>query len=387
LDGYAAGIVLVPPQLGRGGVDRFAEASAAHALVHDEGGTLTITPLATALEKRETEVDRADPKTLWSLATSGTTGNPKLYAHCFSSLSSAAVHANPRSAEFVWGLVYDAHRFAGLQVLLQSLLAGCPLSVPNSFADIEAAVATFKAHGVNALSATPSMWRRILMTQGATDLALRQVTLGGEIADQAILSALRIAFPRARVVHIYACTEAGVAFTVKDGAAGFPRHYLQSAPGKADVRVSDDGFLLLRPHSTPPRRLGDGSACNAFNPDGFIRTEDRVEVIGDRVYFLGRAAGAINVGGLKVFPEEVEQVLLAHPAVLAAKVFGKRSSLTGQLVVAEISASEIARPNLAKEIRDFCATKLPAYKVPAFVTLVPTIAISSAGKLERTPIK
>src|SRR5690606_28394717 len=81
-------------------------------------------------------------------------------------------------------------------------------------------------HSVNAVSATPSLWRQLMMTAQLSTLPLQQITLGGEIADQPLLDTLAALFPTARLLHIYASTEAGVGFAVADKRAGFPASWL-----------------------------------------------------------------------------------------------------------------------------------------------------------------
>ena len=86
----------------------------------------------------------------------------------------------------------------------------------------------FVREGVNAMSATPTLWRKILMSDASRSLALRSITLGGEIADQQVLSTLASTYPSARIRHIYASTEAGTGFSVTDGKAGFPVSFLEN---------------------------------------------------------------------------------------------------------------------------------------------------------------
>ncbi len=87
-------------------------------------------------------------------------------------------------------------------------------------------LARLARHGVTHLSGTPSHWRRALMNPAIGTIAPRYVRLSGEIADQAVLDGLRAAFPDAAIGHAYASTEAGVAFEVNDGLAGFPADYI-----------------------------------------------------------------------------------------------------------------------------------------------------------------
>ncbi|MET0545105.1 MAG: AMP-binding protein, partial [Caulobacterales bacterium] len=167
-------------------------------------------------------------KTQWVLSTSGTTGTPKLVAHSLASLT-RTTKAQSKSP-LHWGQLYDIARFAGAQVFLQGILGGV-LVLPRGDWSLPQRISFLAQNGCAALSATPTLWRKILMTPGPENLALSQVTLGGEIADAAILRAVANKFPAARVTHIFASTEAGAAFSVRDGLPGFPTRYLSEPPG------------------------------------------------------------------------------------------------------------------------------------------------------------
>jgi len=286
-----------------------------------------------------------------------------------------------------WGLVYDPARFAGLQLVLQALLGGGVLVVPPQEA-LASQIAFMAKHGVNSLSATPTLWRKILMTVGSERLPLMQATLGGEIADQPILDAIRHRFPSARVVHIYASTEAGVGFSVKDGQAGFPLRYLE--PGHLagiELRVGEDGRLFIK-KAAAARLIWDG-ASRVASEGGFVDSGDVVRIVGERVMFLGRSSGSINVGGRKVMPETVEGVLLQHPAIAAAKVYAKRSSVMGNLVAADVclrsdAAVPIDTADLRAELQASCRRRLANWEVPAFVRFVEDIAVTTNGKVRRS---
>jgi acyl-coenzyme A synthetase/AMP-(fatty) acid ligase len=329
-------------------------------------------------------VDRtADAATAWVIPTSGTTGTPKLVAHTFRSLT-RTVKSNPEiGRQFRWGQLYDLARFAGLQVFLNSILSGSTLVFTRSDDSLGERVAHLAKHGCNAISATPTLWRKILMTEESRALHPRQVTLGGEIVDQPILNALRAQYPAARISHIYASTEAGAAFTVNDGLAGFPQRLLDSPPAGLELRINAEGFLLIRPELREQSYLAGDTAL--FDADGFVNTGDLVRLADDRVFFLGRANGTINVGGNKVPPEEVESVLHTVPGVRVARVYGKRSSITGTLVAADIQveAGVTELDALRRAIASHCAQSLPGYKVPAMIRFVSEIQTNGTGKVVR----
>ena len=128
----------------------------------------------------------------------------------------------------------------------------------------------------------------------------------------------------------------------------------------------------------------DSSKLTDF--EGYINTGDRVQKVDNRYIFLGRENGSINVGGNKVFPEEVENVLLELPFVEFAHVKGKSNPLVGQLVCAEvvITSSENQNYNdLNLKIVNHCKERLDLFKVPAVIKFVDKLKINKSGKIER----
>ncbi|HVW08193.1 MAG TPA: fatty acid--CoA ligase family protein [Bryobacteraceae bacterium] len=339
------------------------------------------------LTDADTESLTADPEanipTAWVIPTSGTTGNPKLVVHTFGSLTKTVKSNAEVGRQFRWGQLYDLARFAGLQVFLNSILSGSTLVFTRASDPLGERVSHLARHGCNALSATPTLWRKILMMPESCELNPRQITLGGEIVDQPILNALRAQYPEARISHIYASTEAGAAFTVNDGTAGFPRRLLDSPPAGLELKVDADGFLLIRPTVREQSYLDGGTRL--FDDEGFVNTGDLVRTTEDRVFFLGRANGTINVGGNKVPPEEVESFLHTIPGVRVARVYGKQSSITGTLVAADIQAETgvTELDALRRVIASRCAQSLPGYKVPAMIRFVSDIQTNGTGKVVR----
>jgi acyl-coenzyme A synthetase/AMP-(fatty) acid ligase len=98
--------------------------------------------------------------------------------------------------------------------------------------------------------------------------------------------------------------------------------------------------------------------------------------------FAGRRDGVVNVGGQKVFPEEVEAVLNQHPSVRMSRVSARRNAITGAVVSAEI-VPVAAAVGLVAELGRFCADRLPRHKVPVSITIVPSLEIAPSGKLVR----
>lgn len=311
-----------------------------------------------------------DEPTRWLLSTSGTTGAPKQIGHTLESLSRGVRAEGGR--DFTWGLLYDPNRMAGTQVLLQGLRSGAPIIAPSLHAPLPERLAMFVDTGVTAISASASQWRQILQAPNAREMQLRQITLGGEIADQLILDALRVAFPAARIVHVFAATETGTAFSVTDGMSGFPVSYLTDPPRGVELQVRDDILFIKAPGSS------------VADADGFVSTGDVVETVGDRVHFRGRASGIVNVGGTNVSPEAVETILREHPDVVEAVVSAKANALVGNTLVAKVTLTDDAdREGVSKRLRAWVRERATAPHVPASVAVVDELTLTQAGKVAR----
>ena len=321
----------------------------------------------------------------WILGTSGTSGIPKHVRHTFTSLTRHTSFDRRRGASHVWSSLYNLGGFAGLQVLLQAICGGSAMVCHHPEDSLRTRIARMARHGVTALSATPTMWRKLLMLGDITaTVPLRQITLGGEIADQKILDALSCRFPEARIRQIYASTEAGVGFSVGDGRAGFPRTWLDSPPNHTELCVLESRLWVRHAAADANRKTEAPIDAVDATKHGWIDTEDLVQVAADRIHFLGRENGCINVGGNKVQPEFVEQFLREIPGVHEARVYSRPNPFTGSVVAAEIVVPEVSdAAALKKRVQTICRAELEAFQVPAWIQVVDQIDVSSNGKLSR----
>ncbi len=332
---------------------------------------------------------RASFETEWILLTSGTTGTPKLVVHTLRSLGGALpTQAPPTGTQSIWSTFYDIRRYGGLQIYLRAVLSGSPLVLSSAGEPTIDFLARAATAGVTHISGTPSHWRRALMSGQAPLLKPQYVRLSGEVADQAVLDNLRAAYPNARIAHAFASTEAGVAFDVNDGRAGFPAALVDDPSGEIELKVVDH-TLRIRSGRNAARYLGAAPAA-LVSDDGYVDTGDMVEFKDGRYYFRGRVGGVINVGGLKVYPEEVESVLNADPRVRMSLVRARRNAITGAVVVADVVLVESTNPPAAdapdtvkSDLLDACRRQLAAHKVPATLRFVPALEFTAAGKLVR----
>jgi acyl-CoA synthetase (AMP-forming)/AMP-acid ligase II len=147
--------------------------------------------------------------------------------------------------------------------------------------------------------------------------------------------------------------------------------------------MSELGNLLIKPEKHVPT-YADGDVL--VDNNGYINTGDLVELRNNRVYFLGRDSGAINVGGNKVIPEEVEAVIREVEGVAEVVIKPKNSGVMGQLVTAEVQPTETVtdKKALKQAIISHCRQHLEKFKVPALIRFVTAVECNPTGKVNRT---
>lgn len=310
------------------------------------------------------------------LFSSGSTGKPKGMLYDFwRVLERFKVQRAPVVA--IPFLLLD--HFGGINTILAitSSLGTVITTEDRLLPTICAAIETYK---VDLLPTTPSF----LTMLAATDLperydlsSLKRITYGTETMPQATLDRIRERFPDVELQQTYGLSEVGVlrsqsradgSLWVRIGGQGF----------ETQVR---DGILWIRSEF---RMLGYLNAPSGFDDEGWFNTQDRVEVDGEWFKILGRVTDLINVAGQKVYPAEVEDVILQLPNVADVVVKGEKHTLLGQIVVAHVALND-PEPlsELRARVRMACLSKLADYKVPAKVVLMEAEMYSARFKKVR----
>jgi acyl-coenzyme A synthetase/AMP-(fatty) acid ligase len=392
LDGIAGRIVVCPSESRLDYLPSVIDAAGADAIVSDRTNLpVGSSPIQHFVPRAHTiasqQYERSSPcQSEWITLTSGTMGVPKLVVHTLSSLIGAIPWGAAPATKVVWGTLYDIRRFGGLQVFLRAALSGASLLLSSPTESTGSYLTRAGSLGVTHISGTPSQWRRALMSGSAHSIAPEYVRLSGEIADQGILNHLRQVYPQARIVHAFGSSEAGTVFEVTDGVAGIPAGKIGRGP-KVETKVEND-TLRVRSSMTASRYLGS-DAPPLKDADGFVDTGDVVDLRDGRYYFVGRQDGRINVGGLKVHPEEVEAVLNLHPDVHMSLVRARKNPVTGAIVMADVvlrsplQAGRRDQRALQNDILLLCHKSLPSHKVPAVIRFVSALAIAESGKMIR----
>jgi acyl-coenzyme A synthetase/AMP-(fatty) acid ligase len=390
LDGVARRMLLCPPDLDPDRIQALLADAEIDAIVTDRPAQLwdagVYLLVGAGLPERAAVGWKTERATEWLMLTSGTSGLPKIVAHTLHGLAGAIVAEGPgRHPNATWATFYDIRRYGGLQIFLRAVIGGGSMVLSEPGEAITDHMARLHARGVTHISGTPSHWRKLLMSGAAANFSPRYVRLSGEIADQAVLDGLARAFPHASIGHAYASTEAGVGFSVDDGREGFPADLVGRNRDGVEMKIID-GSLRIRSHRTARAYIG-ADASPLADAEGFVDTGDMVELRGERYHFVGRRGGIINIGGLKVHPEEVEAVINRHGLVRMSRAHSRRSPITGAIVVADVVLADcidaVRHQAIRTEILLRCKESLAAYKVPAVIRFVGQLDVTAPGKLAR----
>jgi acyl-CoA synthetase (AMP-forming)/AMP-acid ligase II len=391
IDGIARRMLLCPPDLNTDHLQALIEDAEINAVITDQPdrfASLGIALVVTASEElRPATRAQTERATEWLMLTSGTLGLPKIVGHTLEGLTGAiAADAPARGSRPIWATFYDIRRYGGLQIFLRAVIGGGSLVLSEPGEALADHIARLNEKAVTHISGTPSHWRKLLMSGAASAFSPRYVRLSGEIADQAVLDGLRQAFPQSSIGHAYASTEAGVGFAVNDGLEGFPADMIGPNRDGVEMKVVD-GCLLIRSRRAAHAYVGRRAGA-LTDDEGFVDTGDMVELRGDRYHFVGRRGGIINIGGLKVHPEEIEAVINRHDAVRMSRVKARKSPITGAIVVADVVLADGFDASQGNDIKTRiiadCRENLAPHKVPAMIKFVEKLEITAAGKLARS---
>ena len=207
--------------------------------------------------------------------------------------------------------------------------------------------------------------------------SLRVISYGAEPMPEGLLPRLRAAFPRVRLIQTFGTSETGI---VRTASPEPDSAFLRFDDPRAEWKVVG-GELWLRSATQVAGYLN--ASGERFTEDGWFRTGDAVEQRADgALRIVGRLGEAINVGGEKLMPAEVEAVVLSVPGVADCRVRGEPNPITGLAVAADVVAARDAEPEtLRAAIRIACRERLSRHKVPTRVLFVPSLAGDRLKKL------
>jgi O-succinylbenzoic acid--CoA ligase len=320
----------------------------------------------------------ADPRpsdpaaTATVMFTSGTTAGPKAVAltndnWMWNALGSAiALGLDPEER---WLCPMPLAHVGGLSIQLRSAIYGTTVLLHERF-DTGAVLRALMDPGerVTLVSLVPTMLARLLDAGLREPPTLRRALLGGGPMPAALLRRARDA--GVEVAPSYGMTEA----CSQIATDGYPLVGTELKIAATSGAEPDVGEVLVRGPTVAPGAL----ACDGWLHTGDLGTfDDR-----GRLVIAGRKADTIVTGGENVSPLEVESVLLEHPAVADAAVFGRADAQWGESVVAWVVLDEAASAT-PRELRAYCVQRLAPFKVPKQIEPVAALPRGVTGKLLR----
>lgn len=305
--------------------------------------------------------------------SSGSTGKAKAILHDVERFLSKFETANKPLRTLVF-LLFD--HIAGLDTLFYILCSGGVIVIPEH-RETAYICHLITEHSVEVLPTSPTFLNLLCLSHQNEryDLSsLKVITYGSEPMTPIILSRVQKMFPGVKIIQKYGLSE-----------LGSPR----SESKKEDslwIKITDhhyqskviDNILWIKSKST---MLGYLNVPVSSPSDGWFSTGDEVRVDGDWMKILGRKSDLIIVGGEKVYPSEVESVLLEMPNIKDVAVNGEAHPLMGNIVVAKVHLREpCEEKKMLKEIRAYCKNRLEAYKFPVKLEILDEAPVTHRHK-------
>jgi O-succinylbenzoic acid--CoA ligase len=311
-----------------------------------------------------------DPDATWVVIhTSGTTSTPKpvelTYAN-FRASAAAAAENLPVGPGDRWLCPLPLFHVGGLSILTRSAIYGSCAILHERF-DVDAVRESLESGEATLVSLVATMLRRLRVAGLERAPALRAALVGGGPVPRDLLEwGAEVGLP---LLQTYGMTET----CSQIATAGAASSYARLLP-RVEVRIGEGGEILVRGPMVSP---------GALSGDGWLHTGDRGSLDGDGfLHVEGRIKDTIVTGGENVAAAEVEEALLAHPAVADAAVVGRPDAEWGEAVTAFVVIEQGAAPSDA-ELTAHCRERLAGYKVPRAVHRVAELPRTESGKVLR----
>jgi long-chain acyl-CoA synthetase len=397
----ARAIVVGPSgRAGVAGIDRAAVPSLECVIVTEgdtyEGGLRLDDLVASAPAAL---VPREDDDLATLMFTSGTAGSPKAamlsHGNLLSNIEQMQAYPSrsQNALDVTFGLLPMFHIF-GLNVVLGlSLAVGSRCVLIERF-DPLSALESIEMHGITVVSGAPTMWATWAAMPDIDADAFKTVRVAASGAAKLPVEVAEAFEQRFGLVLAegYGLTEASPVVTTSAGVESrhgsigvpLPGVDVRLVDGDGDdVLVGDAGEIWVHGPNVFKGYWHDEEATRAALEDGWLRTGDIAVVDDDGfLYLVDRAKDLVIVSGFNVYPAEVEDALMEHPAVEACAVVGVPHPHSGEAVKAFV----VVKPGEAVEEDDliaFCADRLARYKCPAKVMFVDELPQGGTGKVLR----
>ncbi|MGG3836309.1 long-chain fatty acid--CoA ligase [Paenibacillus thiaminolyticus] len=311
--------------------------------------------------------------------TSGSTGQSKAAVHDLTGLLEK-YKVQRKALRTISFLLYD--HIGGVNTMLHTLSnAGCIYTVSDRQPDtVLAAVSRYE---IELLPISPTFVNLILLSEAYKrhDLSkLEVMSYGSEPMPESTLQRIGEILPHVKLVQLYGLSEVGILRSKQKSSDSL---WLKIDGEGIDTRIVD-GMLEIKSQSA---MLGYLNAPSPFTEDGYFQTGDMVEVDGEYIRILGRKSEIINVGGQKVYPAEVESIILTVENVADVTVHAEKNLITGNIVCATVTLlKEEDHKEVTRRIKSVCKQQLETFKIPVRIHFMDGMQYSSRFKKLRSAI-
>ena len=338
------------------------------------------------------------------LYTSGTSSRPRGVVQTFRNIDAntrSIVQYLGLSAEDRALLVLPLYYCYGRSVLQTHLFVGASIFLETRTAFPRVILESLASEACTSIAGVPLTFEILRRTMDPSTLSfpkLRYLTQAGGAMHRDTIAWVRRSFHPANLFVMYGQTEATARLSYlpperaadKEGSIGIP------IPG-VELQVVDDqgrelprgetGYLVARGGNVTPGYLDDPEETRSILHDGWLWTGDLASRDEDGFFFhQGRAKEILKIGGHRVSPFEIEQVVARHPDVAEAAVIGVKADLMGEQAAAFVVLHPGRQP-AEGDLQRFCRERLPAFKVPARFVLVDSLPHNESGKLLRAELR
>lgn len=298
-----------------------------------------------------------------------------------------------------------AYAFAVSQALTHALAGAAVYPVPDGMSRPQAVTQAIAEDRLTGITGNPTGFKMLLtaLSVAPRDLSsIRFVHLGGQFLEWDLVERLEAAFPNAQVINIYGCTENSPRIAFLSLPRGAPRgdtvYVPMGYPVKGTTfRITGEAGQTLPNGQVGEVTLAGGALMRGYwqnpaaNEARLVNREFHTGDLGQideqgRLHLVGRESNIIRVGQNKVSPEEVEAVLMTHPDVEDAGVFGEPDELREEVVFAKVVLSQGRNADAGELIR-YCLQRLSRFKVPRSIHFVPSLPRTMYGKTDRTRLR
>lgn len=295
------------------------------------------------------------------LFSSGSTGTPKGILHHSDKL---LYNCLKKKKKFTTITFLALDHIGGINTLLYQLSGGGTIvtAEDRSTGNICNLIEKYK---VDLLPVTPSFINLLLLSEDFKKYnlsSLKIITYGTEVMPDSTLKKLAATFPEVMIKQTYGLSEIGILPSKSEGSES---RWVKLGRDGYQIKVVDNILWI----NTDLSMIGYLNADSPFDKEGWFNTGDMVEVKGDYFRILGRKSEIINVGGLKVFPQEIEDCIIQMPEIEDVTVSGEHNGILGNIIVASVKLADklLDASELRRRIQMYCKDKLQRYKIPAKV--------------------